>query len=67
MLIKAEGGIFLPSDLYQVQDHGWVIWLIEAFLLQSYRCSGNDRPALQLWTGVYPLFLSTADFAGMFV
>lgn len=56
MLIRAEGGIFLPSDLYQVQDHGWVIWLIEALLLQSSGCSWNDRPALQhLWTGVYPL------------
>lgn len=57
MLIKVVGGIFLPSDLYQVQDHGWVIWLIEALLLQSSGCSGNDRPALQhLWTGVYPFF-----------
>lgn len=68
MLIRAGGGIFLPSDLYQVQDHGWVIWLIEAFLLQSSGCSGNDRPAVQhLWSGVYPFFLSTADSPGMFV
>lgn len=56
MLIRAGGGIFLPSDLYQVQDHGWVIWPIEAFLLQSSGYSGNDRPALEhLWTGVHPL------------
>lgn len=47
---------FPPSDLYQVQDHGWVIWLMEAFLLQSSVCTGNDRPVLQhLLTGFYPL------------
>lgn len=43
MLIRAGVGIFPPSDLYQVQDHGWVIWLIAAFLLQSPVCGGNDR------------------------
>lgn len=45
MLIRRGGGIFGPSDLYQVQGH-WrgVIWLMEAFLLQSCVCTGNDRP-----------------------
>lgn len=56
-LLEQKVEFFFPSDLYQVQAHGWVIWLIEAFLLQSSVCTGNDRPALQhLWTGVYPLF-----------
>ena len=68
MLIRAGGGIFPPSDLYQVQDCGWVIWLIEAFLLQSCGCVGNDRPALQNWGLEFTRFLlSTADSPGMFV
>ena len=43
MLITVGCGIFPPSDLYQVQGQGWVIWLIKASLLQS----GNDRA---LWS-----------------
>lgn len=68
MLIRARGGIFLPSDLYQVQDHSWVIWLIEALLLQSWGRGGNDRSAAAKsinWSLV-PL-LSATDSAGVFV
>lgn len=67
MLIRAGGGIFLPSDLYQVQDHSWVICLIEAFLLESSDYSRNDRSLLKQLGLESASLLSFAGYSGTFI